>query len=265
MIDPFGNYNPESGEFKDPELVTGNAKIRIRRWVIAIHVSLIVIPLVWFSIYEWVKPAPKVIKIKLLPPPPPSGGTPDTPVVKQPKVDKPKPKAEQPKPKPRPKPKPKPRRKPKTKRLTAKDIRISRDVVKKNTPQPKPQPKLRRLSKDDLARKLNQAVSKYNHNIKADRYDPNATLNYQEMVGLKLKQLWNEPDKRQLGGRYPEVTIQLTISGSGRVTSAKIIRASGVGAMDRSVLKLLNSLRYFPKPPGGRSVTFPAIMEIARD
>ena len=168
---------------------------------------------------------------------------------------------------PRPKPRPKPKPKPKKKRLTAADIKISRDVVQqdRSKPKPRPQPQLRRLTKEDLARKLNQAVSKYNHDIKADRYDPNATLNYQEMVGLKLKQLWNEPDKRQLSGRYPQVTIQLSISGSGRITSAKIIRASGVGAMDRSVLKLLNSIRQFPKPPGGRAVTFPAIMEIARD
>lgn len=262
MIDPFGKNNPDSGKFKDPELVTGNARVRIRRWVIAVHVSLIVIPLAWFSIYEWVKPAPKVIKIKLLPPPPPSAGTPDTPTVNKTEVVKPKPK-----PKPRPKPRPKPKPKPKKKRLTAADIKISRDVVQqdRSKPKPRPQPQLRRLTKEDLARKLNQAVSKYNHNIKADRYDPNATLNYQEMVGLKLKQLWNEPDKRQLSGRYPQVTIQLSISGSGRITSAKIIRASGVGAMDRSVLKLLNSIRQFPKPPGGRAVTFPAIMEIARD
>ncbi len=271
MINFRANANRTGGD-DEVVLVSRTAKSKIRRWVIAIHLALIVIPLLWYAVYKWLEPERKVIKIKLVPPPPPGSAprlVPDRPVSKPETQPKPKPKP-QPKPKPvqhaKPKPQPKPKPKPVRRKLTADDIKISRDVIKKTIPSPiQPQPKLRPLTKDEVIRKLNQAVSQYQHNIKADRYDPSAKLNYQQMIGLQLKQLWNEPDKRQLGRQYPKVTVSLTISGSGRVTRAVIVKASGIGPMDRSVAKLLSSLRQFSPPPGGQTVSFNAIMEIERD
>ena len=273
MINFRGNSNRTGGDDK-VVLVSRTAKGRIRRWVISIHLALIAIPLIWYAAYKWLEPERKVIKIKLVPPPPPGSAprlVPDKAVSKPVSKPKPRPKpVRKPKPKPSPKPKPKAVQKPKPKpvrrKLTADDIKISRDVVKKTTSRPAPpQPKLRPLTKDEVIRKLNQAVSQYQHNIKADRYDPSAKLNYQQMIGLQLKQLWNEPDKRQLGRQYPKVTVSLTISGSGRVTRAVIVKASGIGPMDRSVTKLLSSLRQFSPPPGGQAISFNAIMEIEKD
>ena len=53
---------------------------------------------------------------------------------------------------------------------------------------------------------------------------------------------WNPPEENQLGGRKPEVKIYLEVNADGKVRAAKILKGSGVPAMDESVRVLLKDL-----------------------
>ncbi|UKI30197.1 MAG: TonB C-terminal domain-containing protein [Lentisphaeria bacterium] len=62
-----------------------------------------------------------------------------------------------------------------------------------------------------------------------------------------------------LGDRLPEVLIQLSIAADGRVTDARVLKPSGVKAMDESIKRLLANLDRVPTPPNGK-VTFQLVM-----
>lgn len=90
---------------------------------------------------------------------------------------------------------------------------------------------------------------------KQDNRDPGGGANQKmEEYGLQrlvpyLKTKWDEPPDSLLGGRRPEVLIELTIEGNGRVSAAKITKKSGIKAMDESVEILLKKLDSVPAPP----------------
>ena len=66
-------------------------------------------------------------------------------------------------------------------------------------------------------------------------------------------------EARALGDRLPEVLIQLSIAADGRVTDARVLKPSGVKAMDESIKRLLANLDRVPTPPNGK-VTFQLVM-----
>ena len=74
---------------------------------------------------------------------------------------------------------------------------------------------------------------------------------YGKLVGEYLKTRWAEPPRTLLEGREPRVLIELAIAADGRVTGARILRASGVPAMDESVRRLFQVLDRVPRPGSG--------------
>ncbi len=76
-----------------------------------------------------------------------------------------------------------------------------------------------------------------------------------ERVGQYLKLQWQEPPRSLLGGKFPEATIELVIDAEGRVLTGRILRPSGISAMDESVERLLRALRTVPRPGDGRTHT----------
>ena len=56
-----------------------------------------------------------------------------------------------------------------------------------------------------------------------------------------------------------EVLIQLSIAADGRVTDARVLKPSGVKAMDESIERMLAGLDRVPTPPNGK-VTFQLVM-----
>ena len=63
-----------------------------------------------------------------------------------------------------------------------------------------------------------------------------------------IYRMWVTPDKNRMGGREPQVTIEVEIASDGRVTAKRILRRSGVLAMDESIQNLLDNLRQVMVP-----------------
>ena len=200
------------------------------------------------------------------------------PVPKEPKVPAVKPK---PKPKPKPAVKPRPRPKeptipavkprPKPKPAVKPKARPQEPKVPAVKPKPKPQ---KRDNMDDVYRppasqNLNPHVpvgtkdraqkyaTKPDHKAPGGglKADEAAFARYGKNVERYIYDRWSEPPRSLLGGAFPETTVEITIEADGRVSSAKVVKASSSRAMEESVKLLLAHLDLLPRPPDGR-ITF---------
>jgi protein TonB len=64
--------------------------------------------------------------------------------------------------------------------------------------------------------------------------------------------------KRPLDGSTGSATVAFTIGGSGAVSGVRLVRGSGVAAIDQEVQAMVRRASPFPPPPGGRSEGFVA-------
>ena len=238
-------------------------------FVVLLHVCLILGP-VWLTGVIDRKPKEQMFRVKI-------GGsalskgpevgmperTPPRPVPSEPAV-KPKPKPKEPTvPTVKPKTKPKPAVKPKP--------RPQEPTVPAVKPKPKPQ---KRNEMDDVyrppaAQNLNPHVPvgtkdrAQQHAAKPDHKAPGGGLKadeaafarYGKNVERYIYNRWSEPPRSLLGGTFPETTVEITIEADGRVSSAKVVKASSSRAMEESVRHLLAHLDLLPRPPDGR-ITF---------
>ena len=229
---------------KDAEnaLVDSRTHKKIFRSVLIVHIVIISLIVLWGALVELFKPKPPSILTVSLYTPPQTSGAP--PAYTPPKAEKPKKKVKKKKPKPKKKVTKK-RLKPKKKWKPAKKIKVSKKLVyvkpKKTTPQVKP------IDKQKLLTALKQKYTKIRSNIK----NTGAAQSYENSVGAYLYQLWDTPDKSVLGNKRPEVKIKLNIAANGQLLYAKILKPSGVTAMDKSVQELLKKVKYLPVPSGG--------------
>lgn len=83
---------------------------------------------------------------------------------------------------------------------------------------------------------------------------PDKMSQYAGMLSMFLKAQWQNfvPSRADLGSSRPKVQIMLSISGTGQVLEAKIMRSSGVAAMDAAAARLLAELKKVPAPPDGK-------------
>ena len=65
---------------------------------------------------------------------------------------------------------------------------------------------------------------------------------YEQLVAGMIYRMWATPDVNRLGGRNPQVGIELVIAPDGRVIGKRITYRSGVLAMDESIQNLLDNL-----------------------
>ena len=75
------------------------------------------------------------------------------------------------------------------------------------------------------------------------------TSNYADTLASRLQGLWDQPTRAEVGGRKPSVTVRLIIRADGRILSKKLVRPSGIPAMDASVNRLLQNLKTVPAFP----------------
>jgi len=214
-------------------LVDSRTHKKIFHSVVIAHVVIISTILVWGFLVEFFKPKqPKSITVSLYTPPETSG----TPPAYTPPKTKTAPKKT---------PKKKLVKKPKKKWKAKKTIKVSKDLVYikplKTRPQIKP------MDKQKLLNYLKQKNVKIRSNTKST----GVSQNYENSVGAYLYQLWDTPDKSLLANKRPEVKIQLNIAANGQLLDAKILKPSGVAAMDKSVQKLLKKIKYLPAPNNG--------------
>ena len=79
---------------------------------------------------------------------------------------------------------------------------------------------------------------------------------YNRKAGMYLKNVWMQPPKSLLGNQLPAVTIELEIASDGRVTAKRVLKTSGIAAMDDSARSLLRRLDRMPAPPKATVVQF---------
>lgn len=109
------------------------------------------------------------------------------------------------------------------------------------------------------SRDVGQAYGKPDHRTPGGGAKDEFDMCYGIRVGNYLKYRWTQPPRSLLGGRLPEVLIQLSIAADGRVTDARVLKPSGVKAMDESIERMLAGLDRVPTPPNGK-VTFQLVM-----
>jgi TonB family protein len=263
--------------------------------VFLIHTILLGVPLLWAALDAFFRP-PKVnaFRVKIGPkelshapqvgPPertrPGGAPTPAEPKVTVPRP-KPKPKArpkktpKEPKvavPRPTPRPRPRPVKEPKVvvPRQTAKTS-AGKSKPPRSTPPKKQDDGIYHPPKDsgDIAiggRNFNPNVPIGTRNRgqekgKEDHRTPGGGLTeemetYNRKAGMYLKNVWMQPPKSLLGDQLPAVTIELEIASDGRVTGKRILKTSGIAAMDDSAKSLLRQLDRMPAPPKATVVQF---------
>ena len=201
---------------------------------------------------------------------------PETPAVpREPVIPKPKP---QPKPKPKktlPKPKPK---KPAAKPKAKPKVQPKKPAAKPKNPKDdgvyRPDSKQTEIGKgygqQNNARipiGSRDAAQKYGK--KFDNRPPGGGASesmekYGKNLVRYLKSRWTYPPKSLLGGKMPSVLIELDIAPGGRVLGKRIIKRSGVNAMDQSIERMLDQLEQVPSPPD-KKITLEILMQMSDD
>jgi TonB family protein len=232
-------------DYKNDDAKTALVDLRTRKKifhvVLIVHIIIISLILVWGLAVEFFKPErPKSITVSLYTPPetssaPPAYIPPEKQISKKRIKEKPK--------------------KKKKKWKAAKKIKVSKDLV--YIKPKKIRPRIKTMDKKKLLTSLKQKRVKISSNIK----NTGLSQSYENSVGSYLYQLWDTPDKSILGNKRPEVKVQLNIAANGQLLGAKILKPSGVAAMDKSVEELLQKIKYLPAPNGGaRKITL--ILEV---
>jgi TonB family protein len=113
----------------------------------------------------------------------------------------------------------------------------------------KPQNKFVPVGKDDVAQTLGEKPSNTPQGGKQTEADYNSKLK------AYLMALWAPPSRAEIGDIKPVVLIEISISGTGMVTSSRIVKPSGVAAMDAKVRQFLSQLKQVPIPDDGKPRT----------
>ena len=196
-------------------------------------------------------------------PPAPEQPAPEPPAPEPPAPDptpvppEPEPTPQPPPPDPAPKPEPEPQPEPDPdawKPRSADEIRRTAKLEKSAPRRPVAPPKQTRVDAEALAERISRNVNNVSVQIApASRASTSHTSArdvsaYFEAVSSILHRRWDQPSRAEVRGRRPTVTVSIRVTAGGSVTDAKIVSASGVSPMDRSVDAVLRSLSRLPAP-----------------
>ena len=80
--------------------------------------------------------------------------------------------------------------------------------------------------------------------------------NYPGVVSAHLRRHQQYPSDARSRGDQGTATVSFGLDGGGRVTSARLVRGSGVGSIDQEVQAMVRRASPFPAPPDGRPRSF---------
>ena len=242
---------------------------KILKKVAVIHVSILLIPLIWFSVSSYLTPAkPAVIRVQIVSPPPSSNAAQAQPAPRShhtPPAQKPPPqqahrsinvtrKRNNKRPAPH-------KRKPAWKPRTADSITISKTVITNTKPKPNA-PRQKTLTAEDIESRLRKVYkTNANTSLVTSPSGQAVPAAYRDKLFAAVYRLWKQPSKPELKGQYPIVDITLTVHADGLVGNSRISQKSGNPAMDLSAYNLLKELKKLPPPPSGE-MTFTVSLEI---
>src|SRR6185436_14731847 len=92
------------------------------------------------------------------------------------------------------------------------------------------------------------------NNIGVGRSDRDT--NYPGIVSAHLRRHQQYPSDARSRGDQGTATVSFGLDGGGRVTSARLVRGSGVASIDQEVQAMVRRASPFPAPPDGRGVSF---------
>jgi protein TonB len=92
------------------------------------------------------------------------------------------------------------------------------------------------------------------NNVGVGRSDNNT--NYPGLVSAHLRRHQQYPADARSRGDQGVATLSFSLDGGGRVTSARLLRGSGIASLDHEVQAMVRRASPFPAPPGGRSQSF---------
>ncbi len=259
--------------------------------VLILHCVFVFGPLLLASLFRWISPPREVaFTVKLggdAPSHAPEVGEPERtrprpepPVSRpEPPVSRPEPPVSRPEPRPVEKPPVQPAPRKPAPRKTVPRKTAPRKTTPRKTASQKPAPRKtaprrtapRRPSTVEEAQRqvYSGGVNNFNPNVRIgqrntgqargpqDNRTPQggrtpAMERYLAGAGRYIKSRWNQPPKSLLGGELPETLIEIDVEADGRVSGSRIVRPSGVAAMDESIRRLFAVLDRVPAPPSGR-------------
>ncbi len=80
--------------------------------------------------------------------------------------------------------------------------------------------------------------------------------NYRGVVAAHLARFKQYPSDARSRGDQGTPTVSFSLSGSGSVTSVRLVRGSGVSSIDSEATAMVRRASPFPAPPSGRSQSF---------
>ncbi len=83
-----------------------------------------------------------------------------------------------------------------------------------------------------------------------------ADTNYRGLVAAHLARHKQYPAEARARNEQGSATLTFTLDGSGRVTSARLVRGSGSASLDQEVQAMARRASPFPAPPNGRPASF---------
>jgi protein TonB len=134
-------------------------------------------------------------------------------------------------------------------------------------PEPKPAPKPvhnaapakepRRIAaptREHAQKQAKATPSAAANNVGVGRSDNDT--NYAGIVSAHLRRHQQYPAGARSRGEQGTATVSFSLDGSGRVTSERLVRGSGVASLDQEVQAMVRRSSPFPAPPSGRAQSF---------
>jgi protein TonB len=150
---------------------------------------------------------------------------------------------------------PQPEEKPVEKKAEPKPVQAAPPKPVKDA---KPAQEPRRIAaptRENAAREAKAATpSTAANNVGVGRSDRDT--NYPGVVSAHLRRHQQYPSDARSRGDQGTATVSFGLDGGGRVTSARLVRGSGVASIDQEVQAMVRRASPFPAPPDGRPRSF---------
>src|SRR5436305_1864305 len=109
-------------------------------------------------------------------------------------------------------------------------------------------------TKEHAQKQAKAAPSTAANNVGVGRSDSNS--NYAGIVSAHLRRHQQYPADARMRGEQGTAMVSFGLDGGGRVTSARLVRGSGIASIDQEVQARVRRASPFPLPSSGRAVSF---------
>lgn len=149
---------------------------------------------------------------------------------------------------------PQPEEEPADPKPDAKPVQAQPKPVQHAAPAQEPR-RIAAPTKDHAAKQAKaSAPSTAANNVGVGRSDSDS--NYAGVVSAHLRRHQQYPPDARSRNEQGTATVSFGLDGGGRVTSARLVRGSGIASIDQEVQAMVRRSSPFPPPPSGRAMSF---------